>query len=125
MTTKKFLRRDAARFLKFGKGRGKKAKWRSPKGRDNKMREKRRGYAAVVSIGHKNKREKEKIIFVSNVEDLSKIKKGETAHLRRVGKKKKYEIMVEAKKTGIKFDNINVEQYLKKNKPKEKKNETK
>ena len=38
--TKNFLRVDSARYSKLGKGRRKLQKWRKPKGRDNKMREK-------------------------------------------------------------------------------------
>jgi len=50
MAKKRFLRRLTNRYLKLGKKRKKKQKWRKPKGRHNKMREKERGYPAVVSI---------------------------------------------------------------------------
>ena len=50
---KKFLRRDTKRYLKLGKRRKKKQSWRKPTGRDNKMREKRKSYPKVVSIGYK------------------------------------------------------------------------
>ena len=49
----KFLRRTWSRYSKLGKQRKKKQIWKAPKGRDNKMREKRKGYPAVVSIGYK------------------------------------------------------------------------
>ena len=65
----KFLRRQAARYAKFGNGKGKKAKWRKPTGRDNKMREKRKGYPAVVSIGYGTPESKAKIT-IFNVADL-------------------------------------------------------
>ena len=67
----KFLRRQAARYAKFGNGRGKKAKWRKPTGRDNKMREKIKGHPVVVSIGYGTPKSVEpKIIF--NVVELTK-----------------------------------------------------
>jgi large subunit ribosomal protein L32e len=118
-----FLRRDAARYSKFGKGRGKKASWRAPKGRDNKMREKRRGYAAVVSIGYKKPASEEKIIEIINVNDLNKLKKNEVGFVKALGKKKKIEIAKKAKEMKIKLKNMNPEKYLEENK--EKKNESK
>jgi len=51
---KKFLRRTWNRYTKLGRKRKKKQKWRRPTGRDNKMREKRRGYPKIVSVGYKN-----------------------------------------------------------------------
>ena len=78
---KKFLRRTGNKLVKLGKGRPKKQVWRSPKGRDNKMREKRKGYAAVVSIGYGTKKqERGKIkgknpVHVSNIKDLIILKK--------------------------------------------------
>ena len=54
---KKFLRRDSVRFSKIGKNRKKIQKWRKPKGRDSKMRLKRkksRVYSSslgVVALG--------------------------------------------------------------------------
>ena len=74
-----FLRRDWNRNPNLGKGRKKKQVWRKPKGRDNKMREKRRGYPSVVSQGHgKDKSQKGKIIgkkpiVVYNEKDLDRI----------------------------------------------------
>ena len=55
MSKNKFLRRTSNRYGKLGKNRRKKQVWKKPRGRDNKMREKRRGYPQVVSIGHKKK----------------------------------------------------------------------
>ena len=123
----KFLRRDCARFSKFGNGRGKKAKWRAPKGRDNKMREKIKGHPAVVSIGYRSDKTsrdliKEKTpVTVMNVADLSKIGKEQIGYLGKVGKKKKLEIMTKAKEMKVEFANANVEVSLKKLNTKEKK----
>lgn len=120
---KKFLRRDAARFPKFGKGRGKKATWRAPKGRDNKMREKRKGYPAVVSIGYKKPLNTEKIIEISSAKQLEAMKKDEIGFVKAIGKKKKMEIAEKAKSLKIKLKNMNPEKYLKENS--KKKEETK
>lgn len=116
----KFLRRDASRFSKFGKGRGKKATWKKPKGRDNKMREKRRGYPAVVSIGYRSDKKargtiQEKTpVSVMNINDLKKIGKENIGVVGNVGKKKKIEIVKKAKEMKIELKNINVEAFLKK-----------
>ncbi|MCK4553113.1 hypothetical protein KAT80_02830 [Candidatus Pacearchaeota archaeon] len=94
----KFLRRTGSRFSKLGKGRKKKQKWRKPTGRDNKMREKRRGYPAVVKIGYKQDVKirgavnEKNPVMIMNVKDLAKIKKNEIGIIGSVGKKKKIEI---------------------------------
>jgi large subunit ribosomal protein L32e len=124
----KFLRRDANRFAKFGKGRGKKAKWRAPKGRDNKMREKRKGYPAVVSIGYKSDKEfagkikgKEPVKIMNSL-DFKKIKKDQIGFVGKVGQKRKIEIVNEARKMKIELKNINIKLFLKKlNKKEDKK----
>ena len=113
-----FLRRDAVRFSKFGKGRGKKAKWRSPKGRDNKMREKRRGYPIVVSIGYStDKKEKGNIkalvpLTVRNLSDLEKATTKNIIIIGNIGKKKKIEILEKAKALKLTVDKTNVDRAL-------------
>jgi ribosomal protein L32E len=121
----RFLRRDAARYSKFGKGRGKKAKWRAPKGRDNKMREKRKGYAKVVSIGYKKPRSEKEIIWISEKEDLKRLTKNKIGLVKALGKKKKLEIAEEALKLKVPLKNINPKKYLEKNSKTEKKEENK
>ncbi len=108
-----FLRSNAKRFSKFGNGRGKKAKWKKPTGRDNKMREKVAGHPKVVSIGYSTGKKKSNVVNVFNLEDLKKVTKENIAHLRKIGLKKKVEVLKEAKKKGITFDNINVHAFLK------------
>jgi len=125
MAKTKFLKRDAKRFSKFGKKRKKLLSWRKPKGRDNKMREKRRGYPCVVKIGYKDKCE-EKLKIIQNVKDLEKINKDEKIILGSVGKKKKLEIIKKAKELKLDLENININSFLKKNeklKKKEDKNQ--
>lgn len=99
----KFLRRDWSRFRKFN--RKKKQKWRRPTGRDNKMREKRKGYPAVVSVGYKKPTRKEQIV-INNLNDLEKVTKNDFVVLGKIGKKKKIEILEKAKSKGIEFSNI-------------------
>ncbi len=111
----KFLRRTWNRYRKLGRGRKKKQVWRKPKGRDNKMREKRKGYPRIVSVGYKKtKSERKNIRIVKNSEDLEKIKKNEILVMGNVGKKKRIEIAKKAKKMKIPIQNLNIEKFLKK-----------
>jgi len=135
----KFLRRVGSRFSKLGKGRKKKQKWRKPTGRDNKMREKRKGYPAVVKIGYKQnvkirgevkdtlKSTSRIPVMIMNVKDLEKIKKNEIGIIGKIGQKKKIEIARRlaypsvqrtgakvAKEKKIQLYNLNVKKFLKK-----------
>ena len=112
---KKFLRRTWDRYSKLGRKRKKKQKWRNPKGRDNKMRERRRDYPKVVSIGYKKPINK-KLILIKNASELEKIK-GKEVMVGKVGKKKKIEIAKKAEEMGLKIKNFKLE---KESKPKEK-----
>ncbi len=121
-----FLRRISNRYSKLGKKRKKKQVWRRPTGRDNKMRERRRGYPARVSIGYKQVK-KEKGIVIQNPKELEKIDKKSIIIMGNVGKKKKIEIAKKAKELKIQLSNLNIDLFLKKNKlkKKEKKEESK
>ena len=123
----KFLRRTWNRYGKLGKKRKKKQVWRRPKGRDNKMREKRQGYPRVVSVGYKKtKSEKKNIRVIRNLRDLEKARKNEIIIMGNIGKKKKIEMAKKAKKMKIPVQNLNIEKFLKKSeKQKEKKEEIK
>ncbi len=126
MPKKKFLRRIWGRYSKLGKRRKKKQGWKKPKGRDNKMREKRKGYPIVVSIGYKKEKKKETTFTIRNIKDLNKIEKTakkDFVLLGKVGKKKKIEILKKAKEAGIHIQNINAKKFLKEaGKKKEKEN---
>ena len=113
----KFLRRTWSRYAKLGKGRKKKQVWRRPTGRHNKMREKRKGSAAVVSIGYRSNRKlrDRKIIKINNVKDLEKMKKNEVAIIGGIGKRKKIEVAKKAKEMKIEIYNMNPEKFLKLN----------
>jgi len=125
----KFLRRTWSRYSKLGKRRKKKQVWRSPKGRDNKMREKRKGYPKVVSVGYKKKRSEIKNIrVIRNLRDLEKIKKKEIIIIGNIGKKKKIEVIKKVKEMKIPIQNINIKKFLdkyEKQKETEKKEEKK
>jgi len=116
----KFLRKDWKKYSKLGKKRKKKLVWKRPSGRDNKMREKRKGYPAVVSVGYKknknliNKIEGKKPVIVKNIKDLEKIKDDEIIILGKIGEKKKIEIMKKVKEMKVKIYKKNVEKFLKK-----------
>ena len=111
----KFLRRTWNRYSKLGKRKKKKQVWKRPKGRDNKMREKRKGYPKVVSVGYKKKKSKRKnILVIRNLEDLEKIRKNEIVIIGNVGKKKKIEIAKKAKKMKVPIQNLNIKKFLKK-----------
>jgi large subunit ribosomal protein L32e len=121
-----FLRRATARFSRLGKGRKKKQTWRKPTGRHNKMRNKERGYPAVVSIGYstdktlRGRLEGKTPVRVNNINELSKIGKDQIAIIAKIGKKKKMEIANKAKEMKIEIYNLNPRSYLKKkeNEPK-------
>jgi len=138
MTTKKkpkFLRKDVHKMSKLGKGRKNKQKWKKPTGRDNKMREKRKGHRKVVSIGYKTDKiargmlEQKVPVQISNITQLKKLRENEVPVLANVGMKKKIEIAKEAEKQKIKIHNLNTKKFLKeietKNKKVEKKIESK
>ena len=120
MRNKKFLRRIWNRYSKLGKGRKKKQKWKKPKGRDNKMREKRKGYPATVKIGYKKSKdvrgkiEGKKVIKVENIKDIKKLSQGDLVIFGKIGKRKKIEMCKEADKIGIRVLNLNIKKFIKK-----------
>lgn len=117
-----FIRRSWDRFSRLGKRRKKKQVWRRPTGRHNKMRDKKRGYPPLVSIGYRSKKEErgkiEKMtpIRVNNLKDLEKIKKDNIISIGRMGKKKKIELCKKAQEKGIKIYKINLRKFLGENK---------
>ena len=111
----RFLRRIWSRYPKLGKGRRKKQKWRKPKGRDNKMREKRKGYPVVVSIGYKRNSDKRSDIeIVSNLNDLNNLSKEDIVIIGKIGKKKKIEVLKKAIEMKIHVQNLNAKKSLEK-----------
>ena len=114
----RFLQRGTGMHLTIGKRRKKKRTWRKPKGRDNKMRQNRKGRFPIVSIGYKKKAEKRNIKMVHNLNDLEKSGKGDIIILGKIGGKKKAEILKKAMEKKIEIQGINARRFLKKNGPK-------
>ena len=127
----KFLRHTTHKYSKLGLRRKKKQIWRRPTGRDNKMREQRRGHPALVAIGYSTDRkergkvDKKTPVMVRNVQQMEKIQKNQIAILGNVGKKKKIEIAKKAKELNIEIYKLNIEKFLKLNEKKDKKIDTK
>jgi ribosomal protein L32E len=115
----KFLRRRWYSYGKLGKRRKKKQVWRRPSGRDNKMRDKRRGYLASVSIGYRTDKDfrgkiKEKTpIMVYNMKELLLVKKDQIAIFANVGAKKRIELSKVAEEKKIDVSNVNTKKLVK------------
>jgi large subunit ribosomal protein L32e len=118
---KKFLRRNTSRHLKLGRRRKKMQRWHRPRGRDNKMREKRKGRPKTVSIGYKSPLHnvKAREFMVKNAKDLENMEKNSVAVLSHVGKRKKTEIAKMAQERGIMVKNLNIKKFLEGQKSKE------
>jgi ribosomal protein L32E len=127
----KFLRHTTHKYSKLGLRRKKKQIWRRPTGRDNKMREQRRGHPALVAIGYAtDRKERGKVnkktpVMVRNVQQIEKIQKNQIAILGNVGMKKKIEIVKKAKELKVEIHKLNIEKFLKLNEKKDKKVEVK
>ncbi|MBS3077461.1 50S ribosomal protein L32e [Candidatus Pacearchaeota archaeon] len=112
MSNKTFVRRNMKRFSKLGKNRKKLQRWKRPKGRDNKMRLKRKSYPATVSVGYSSPRKEHGRIngqipvLVYNIKDLGKLGSDNVAILAKVGAKKKLEIIKFAEEKKIKILNV-------------------
>jgi large subunit ribosomal protein L32e len=115
----KFLRREYNRYSRLS--RKKKLKWKRPNGRDNKMREKRKGYAPVVSIGYKRKAEERATpVVVTNLIQLEKFSKGDKIVVGKMGIKKKIQFAERANEKGVELQNLNIKRFLKENKQEKK-----
>ncbi len=115
----KFLRRKPTAYSKLGNRRKKKQVWRRPTGRDNKMREKRKGRPVIVSIGYRTDKiargmiKEKQPTYIKNISELKKLRENQIPILGRVGEKKKIEIAKEAQKLKIEIYNLNVKKFLK------------
>jgi large subunit ribosomal protein L32e len=100
----KFARSESWRYVKL------KTSWRKPRGLDHKMRRKIKGWPPTVSTGYKGPKVARGLhpsgyreVLVHNAKDLSKINpKFEAARIAHtVGKKKRVQIVAEAKKLDV------------------------
>jgi large subunit ribosomal protein L32e len=99
-----FVRSESWRYVKL------KESWRKPRGLDHKMRRKIKGWPPTVSVGYKGPKDARGLhpsgyreILVHNIEEISKVDpKSEAARIAHtVGKKKRVQIIAEAKKREV------------------------
>lgn len=108
-----FIRKDSYKISRLGRRRKKKRKWRRPRGKHSKVREKRKSYPKQPSIGYGAPREekiKKQFKLIHNVEELESCKENEAVVIAHVGKKKRKEIIEKAKEKGIKILNLKKEE---------------
>lgn len=109
--SKRFLRTDTRRFLKFGKRKKSWRTWRKAKGIHSKIRRRRAGYPARPSIGYATPRKEAGLIkglkplLVHNLEELKQADKKTIIILARVGAKKKLAILKKAQELKIPVSN--------------------
>ena len=122
MAPKKFLRKDIHKKARVGK------KWRKPKGHQNKKRLSVKGHSATVKPGYGKKLEEKntnkkglQIVIVKSLEELKRIDpKTQVASVEGLGRKKKTELLEEAKKLNIIIQNLNLKKYEETTKQKQK-----
>jgi large subunit ribosomal protein L32e len=108
----KFLRVDTNRFSRIGKNRRKLQKWRRARGKSNKLRLGRAGYAATPKVGFKTARKEAGKVhgliprLVHNLSELSSLGKNDAAILARIGARKKLELIKKADELKIKILNL-------------------
>ncbi len=112
MARKKFLRGKWRTYSKLGNRRKNKQKYRKAKGRDTKVREKKKGNPKRVEVGYKKQKKISEIKRVHNLQDLLILNKGEKIILGRLGQKKKLKIIEKAKEKNIKIINLKVEDLM-------------
>ena len=109
---RKFLRVDTNRFSRLGKNRRKLQKWRRGRGKSNKLRLGRAGYASVPKVGFKKPRKESGKInglvprLIHNLSELQSLGKNEVAILSRVGARKKLELIKKAGEMKINILNL-------------------
>ena len=114
----KFIRRNSTQISKLGMKRKNKQVWRKPKGRDNKMREMKRGYPAIVKIGYRSPNSERgklngiKIKLVYNVGQILQLNNNQTVIFGKVGKKNKIAMAKLARERKIHVANLNVNKFL-------------
>ena len=108
-----FVRPESWRYVKL------KESWRRPRGLDHKVRRKIKGWPPGVSVGYKGPKSARglhpsgfKEVLVHNAQEISNIDpKTEAARIaHRVGKKKRVEIIAEAKKRKVAILNVTLVQ---------------
>lgn len=110
-----FIRQDNPKRMKLS------YKWRKPKGIHSKIRHHFKGRRKMPSPGYKSPRNVKgihtsglRMINVSSVEDIKKIKKESEGAIitKSVGMKKRLEILKKAKELDVKVLNLNVDERI-------------
>lgn len=114
--TPKFVKQGARNIKRLNKN------WRKPRGFQSKMRKYKKGKPKMVAIGYKTPKALQDMLKsglreknITSLEDLNSLnKKTEVAVLSgKIGKRRALTIISEAKKLGIKFNNIEAGAYEK------------
>lgn len=98
----KFLRKDWHKVSNLGLRRESKQVWRKPKGRHNKLREKKKNRGKNPSVGYRSPKQIRGTInglfpvLVKNVKELENVGKNNIAIIAKVGLRKKIEIVKKA-----------------------------
>lgn len=104
----KFVRQESWRYNRVKKS------WRKPKGIDNKMQEKRRGYPRMASIGYRGPKAVRglhpsgfEVVHVANIYELEEVDKEKEAIIIKhtVGARKRQAILDTASDLGLKIIN--------------------
>ena len=107
----KFVRAESWKYDRFS------VSWRRPRGLDNKIRRKIKGWPAGVSVGYKGPKIARGLhpsgyreVLVYNAQDMSKVDPNSQAAriAHTVGKRKRALIIAEAKKLNVKLLNVKV-----------------
>jgi len=102
----RFIRKEWNKISALGLRRKTKQKWRAPKGRHNKLREKKRGAGNLPTIGFGAPKAVKGMVaglrpvLVHNIEELMLLKENEAAIIAKVGKKKRTKILEKAAELG-------------------------
>lgn len=87
-----FLRTSTKYYKRLGKNSKKKQRWRKPRGRHNKIRQKMKGRLTKVTIGFKTAVKKDMPVLVRNIREAGKITKEQMIIIGKVGRNKRKEI---------------------------------
>ena len=109
----RFVRPDTHLFARIGKGRKKLQKWRRPRGHHNKTRLNRFGYLIQPGIGFGTPRKDSGKVMglvplhISEMKDVDSMSKSNIAIIsRRIGAKKKLDIIKLLNEKGFKIMNV-------------------